>query len=150
MCVHAIVARSGLGEPIEVVSFVPEEELQKDRLEQNKAIIGSLKRDPVLAEQLLKQCKDDAAMGRMNGPFTVHQVDLNMVTISPRFGVEQGARPLATGFVCCVMVHASVVRRESRWGPQGQAHRRLHKKRLQRGDGAGRAAALRAFPTVAR
>ena len=68
------------------------EELRTNRADKNRKILEALKPDDN-AEELLKQCKTEYDLGQL-GPVTkIEDLDLNNVTISPRFGVEQGLKP---------------------------------------------------------
>ena len=49
-----------------------------------------IQEDRQWSERLLKACNDDAKMGRMEAPRSLTEVDLERITLSPRYGVEQG------------------------------------------------------------
>jgi len=62
-----------------------------ERRERNGQILSDLRED-ANAKELLKSVVDDLQMGRISKVFDLDGIDLDSVSISPRFGVEQGVR----------------------------------------------------------
>ena len=82
-------------------------ELEADRGKRNKELIASLREDPNHA-QLLAACKEEIKVGRMRDLRLAHEINLEAVTLSPRFGVEQGEPQLHVARVrCTVMLHSA-------------------------------------------
>ena len=65
-------------------------------------MIGQLKEDS-RSKALLQMTKDDIELGRMTA-LRMHEVDLDNITLSPRFCIEQGTRAItarAVAFAFC-------------------------------------------------
>ena len=58
----------------------------------NQQLVLELREDP-RSSSLLKAVQEDAALGRMTPPRCIHELALDLVTLSPRFAVEQGKKP---------------------------------------------------------
>ena len=81
--------RAGIGKDIEPVASVSLKELRSQRKANNSALIASLKED-IHSVKLLQSCREDAEKGRMEPVRLAQDCDLSVVTLSPRFAVEQG------------------------------------------------------------
>jgi len=69
------------------------DELVASRSEGNSKILSRLRED-CHAQDLYDACMEDARLGRMTVPAPVGMDGVGELTISPRFGVEQGAAPV--------------------------------------------------------
>ena len=81
--------RAGLGSEVPY-DATPQGELHKLREGTNMELVRSLK-EAEHADTLFNSCIEDQKMGRMDSVRPVANRDLALITLSPRFGVEQGA-----------------------------------------------------------
>ncbi len=82
------LTRSGVGVPLSVDYVKSATELKASCERSNQVLLRELREDSNAAA-LLKQTREDAALGRMMEPVPVAQADLSHVLLNPRFGVEQ-------------------------------------------------------------
>ena len=68
---------------------------------ENVSLLGRLKEDK-FSEEILKQTRADEVLGRMTAICRPHDVDLNSICISPRFGVDQGQKADGSRKIRCV------------------------------------------------
>ena len=92
---HVCVAfvRSGLGEEREFTEVLTESALCASRTDNSKLVRGL--REDSHSEALLENCRQDYKEGRMDCPRLAHECDLKTITLSPRFGLEQGVCAVA-------------------------------------------------------
>ena len=96
---------SGNGVPTDPGDSISVEELVSQREANNYSILSRLREDEHSAE-LFSACVNDAKKGRMSHPVPLDFSALAEVSLSPRFGVEQGTadaaertrRPMRTPF----------------------------------------------------
>ena len=85
---------SGNGVPTDPGDSISVEELVSQREANNYSILSRLREDEHSAE-LLSACVEDAKKGRMSHPVPLDFSALAEISLSPRFGVEQGAADAA-------------------------------------------------------
>ena len=85
---------SGNGVPTDPGDSISVEELVSQREANNYNILSRLREDEHSAE-LFSACVEDAKKGRMSHPVPLDFSALAEVSLSPRFGVEQGAADAA-------------------------------------------------------
>ena len=86
------LARTGNGTPLSKPPSLTVKQLEQQRTKSNSDILKKIKDDTKMSSQLLQACQDDQAKGRMDRPRLSHEVDLEVVTLSPRFAVVQGKK----------------------------------------------------------
>jgi hypothetical protein len=87
LCLH--FARTGLGEKRDYNTAFSTKFLCQSREENNRKLIKTLK-EGSRSGDLLEHCRKDLKAGRMECPRLAHECNLAEITLSPRFGVEQG------------------------------------------------------------
>ena len=102
-----VLTCAGNGRPVPAQQPTPISVLQESRAEANSRIVNSGRIDRCVrnqcdyiyvlnvcycrhADELLAQTKEDIALGRMSDLMSPSEIDINNITICPRFGVEQG------------------------------------------------------------
>ena len=65
------------------------ERLHRERLKTNNSILHSCREDEHVGS-LLELFKQDMLEGRMSKMFLAETLDLNKITLSPRFSIQQG------------------------------------------------------------
>ena len=86
------LARTGNGTPLSKPPSLTVKQLEQQRTKSNSDILKKIKDDTKMSSQLLQACLDDQAKGRMDRPRLSHEVDLEVVALSPRFAVVQGTK----------------------------------------------------------
>ena len=99
LSVHKVgaVPISGNGKRVKPDNPSTVDELRKERVETNWALLKRLKPD-AHAEALKEACVNDAKLGRMTYPEPLQLDQMEEVHFSPRFGVEQGKERSPEGF----------------------------------------------------
>ena len=92
---------SGNGEPVSKPTHKSTEEMRSNAGRENVSLLGRLKEDK-FSEEILKQTRADEVLGRMTAICRPHDVDLNSICISPRFGVDQGQKADGSRKIRCV------------------------------------------------
>jgi hypothetical protein len=87
LCLH--FARTGLGEKRDYNTAFSTKFLCQSREKNNRKLIKTLK-EGSRSWDLLEHCRKDLKAGRMECPRLAHECNLAEITLSPRFGVEQG------------------------------------------------------------
>ena len=122
-CVCASFVRCGLGEEREFTEVLSEGALCASRTDNPKLVRGL--REDSHSEALLENCRQDYKEGRMDCPRLAHECDLKTITLSPRFGLEQGmCRVLPWWFVLHVRAVLWAARSQAGWQREGKTDRR--------------------------
>ncbi len=91
--------RSGNGTPMAQGAKYDLQLLLDERHERNLQIIASLRKDKN-SKELLKNAVDDLKLGRISRVLDAESIDLGSISVSPRFGVEQGMGRCARACQC--------------------------------------------------
>ena len=115
--------RCGLGEEREFTKELSESALCATRTDNSKLVRGL--REDSHSEALLENCRQDYKEGRMDCPRLAHECDLKTITLSHRFGLEQGmCRGCPGGLFCMPVLCFRAARSQARWQREGETDRR--------------------------
>lgn len=81
---------SGNGVPARSRQAVCVQQLSENKHDNNLELLERIKED-VHSKALMQACEDDALLGRMSLPRVLQMDDVELVHLSPRFGVAQGS-----------------------------------------------------------
>ena len=63
-------------------------------------MLSKLRDDPH-EDELLRMAEEDVLKGRLSGPYSIQELDLERVAIASRFSIEQGTHPWHMSAMSC-------------------------------------------------